>query len=271
MPRYFIEVSYKGTVYSGFQVQKNSNTIQSEVEKALKIFFKQTFALTGASRTDAGVHALQNYFHFDVEDSLSALKKIYEINGSEGPSSFALVTIGIGEDILRKAVYSLNAILPSDIVIKRFFQVDEGTHCRFDAVSREYKYFIYLYKNPFLAERAYYYPYKLDIDKLNEAALLILQYQDFTSFSKRNTQVNNFICKIVKSEWILEGDMLVYNVKANRFLRGMVKGLVGTMLGVGTGKISLEKFDDIIKSRNCTKADFSVPAHGLFLLAVNYK
>jgi len=271
MPRYFIEVSYKGTAYSGFQVQKNSNTIQSEVEKALKIFFKEALELTGASRTDAGVHALQNYFHFDMEESFSELKRADRIGNSKIPSSFAPVGIETVEVILKKAVYHLNAILPRDIVIKGILQVAEDAHCRFDAVSREYKYFIYADKNPFLEERAYYYPYKLNIDKLNEAASLIPDHQDFTSFSKRNTQVNNFICKIIKSQWILEGDTLVYNVKANRFLRGMVKGLVGTMLGVGTGKISPETFDNIIKKRDCTKADFSVPAHGLFLIAVNYK
>jgi tRNA pseudouridine38-40 synthase len=257
MPRYFIEVSYKGTAYSGFQVQKNSDTIQSEVEKALKIFLKETFTLTGASRTDAGVHAIQNYFHFDAVWP--------SINPIEGKNN--------AKEIFEheKSVYNLNAILPHDIVIKKIFQVNEGRHCRFDAISREYKYFIYQDKNPFLEERAYYYPFKLDLEKLNEAAELILRHQDFTSFSKKNTQVNNFICEIMRSRWVKEQDSLVYNVKANRFLRGMVKGLVGTMLRVGTGKNSLETFDHIIKSRDCTKADFSVPAHGLFLIAVNYK
>ena len=248
MPRYFIEVSYKGTAYSGYQVQKNSNTIQSEVENALQIFFKQTLSLTGASRTDAGVHALQNYFHFDASQLLS--DEIAE---------------------LEKSVYNLNAILPLDIVIKRIFQVGQDMHCRFDAVSREYKYFIYQNKNPFLEDRAYYHPYKLDFEKLNEAAAMIIHHTDFTSFSKKNTQANNFICEIIKSEWLIENDTLIYNVKANRFLRGMVKGLVGTMLRVGSLKISLEQFNNIIKSRDCTLADFSVPAHGLFLIAVNYK
>lgn len=257
MPRYFIEVSYKGTAYSGFQVQKNSTTIQSEIEKALKIFFKQTFSLTGASRTDAGVHALQNYFHFDT-----ALSLINEPDSNEKAE----------EDFgLEKSVYHLNAILPFDIVIKRILAVAQDAHCRFDAVSREYKYVIYQSKNPFLEDRAWYYPYKPEIEKLNEAAALILQHKDFTSFSKKNTQVNNFICGIIKSEWLIENDTLIYNVKANRFLRGMVKGLVGTMLRVGTGKISLEQFDHIITSRDCTRADFSVSAKGLFLVGVDYR
>lgn len=256
MPRYFIEVSYKGTAYSGFQVQKNANTIQAETEKAIKIFFKQTFSLTGASRTDAGVHALQNYFHFDT-----ALPLIKEIDAKEKTKEV---------DDLEKSVYNLNAILPPDIVIKRILLVADNAHCRFDAVSREYKFFIYQDKNPFLEDRAYYYPYKPDIEKLNEAAAIVLQHKDFTSFSKKNTQVNNFICAIIKSKWLIENDRLIYNVKANRFLRGMVKGLVGTMLKVGTGKVSLEQFDHIITSRDCSRADFSVPAHGLFLIGVEY-
>lgn len=269
MPRYFIEVSYKGTAYSGFQVQKNSNTIQSEVEKALEIFFKQSFSLTGSSRTDTGVHALQNFFHFDVGQSLISNRNT---DKSKAPEviSFGERVPTIRED-LEKTVYHLNAILPHDIVVKRIFQVAENAHCRFDAVSREYKYFIYSHKNPFLEDRAYYFPYQLDIKKLNAVAAIILQHQDFTSFSKRNTQVKNFICEIIKSEWIEENDTLVYSVRANRFLRGMVKGLVGTMLRVGTDKISLKDFGKIIEGRDCGKADFSVPAHGLFLIAVNYK
>ena len=244
MPRYFIEVSYKGTAYSGFQVQKNANSIQAEIEKALSVFFKQSFSLTGSSRTDTGVHALQNYFHFDTIQPLAE------------KAGF---------------IYNLNAILPLDIVVKRIFLVDENAHCRFDAVSREYNYFIYRDKNPFLQDRAYYFPYTVDIDKLKQASELVLLNKDFTSFSKRNTQVKNFVCDIKKSGWMREKNTLVYQVESNRFLRGMVKGLVGTMLRVGTGKITLDQFEDIIKNRDCTKADFSVPPHGLFLMKVAYE
>jgi tRNA pseudouridine38-40 synthase len=243
MPRYFIEVAYKGTAYSGFQVQQNAVTIQFEVEKALSIYFKQSFSLTGASRTDAGVHALQNYFHFDTEDSLD--------------DSF-------------KVVYSLNAILPRDIVIKKIFHVKDDAHCRFDAILREYKYYLYCEKDPFLQDRAYYFPYKTDITLLKEAASLIMEHTDFTSFSKRNTQVKNFICNVYKSEWNYEANTLVYNVQANRFLRGMVKGIVGTMLMLGMNKISLKEFNSIILNKDCTKANFSVPAHALFLVKVAY-
>lgn len=243
MPRYFIEVSYKGTNYSGFQIQNNSNSIQAEVEKALKIFFKKNFELTGSSRTDAGVHALQNFFHFDVVHELS-FKSDFQ--------------------------YNLNALLPRDIVIKNIFPVKDTVHCRFDAISREYKYFIYQHKDPFLQDTAFCYPYKLDIGKLNEAAKQIMKYEDFTSFSKRNTQVKNFLCKIKKSEWYVEGNLIVYNVAANRFLRGMVKGLVGTMLRVGTNKISIKEFSKIIESKDCNNAVFSPPSHGLFLDSVTY-
>ncbi|HXR83290.1 MAG TPA: tRNA pseudouridine(38-40) synthase TruA [Hanamia sp.] len=252
MPRYFIEISYKGTAYFGFQVQKNANSIQAEIEKALSVFFKKSFSLTGSSRTDAGVHALQNYFHFDTEEPL--------FNQGINP---------INSDEVR-AVYNLNAILPLDIVIKRIFRVEDDFHCRFDAVSRQYKYFIFGEKNPFLQDRAFYYPYKIDINRLNEAAEMVLLNKDFTTFSKRNTQVKHFLCDIKKSFWIEENDMLVYSVESNRFLRGMVKGLVGTMLRIATHKISLEEFNQIIQDKDCRKADFSVPSHGLFLIKVTY-
>lgn len=247
MPRYFIEIFYKGTNYSGFQIQRNANSIQAEIEKSLNIFFKEQFSLTGSSRTDAGVHALSNYFHLDS-------------------MSFALYS----PERLKKIIYNLNAILPGDIVIKSIYQVADDAHCRFDAVSREYKYYIYQHKDPFQSDRAYYFPYKLDINKLNEAATAILSYHDFTSFSKRNTQVNSFNCNILKSEWAMEQSLLVYKVISNRFLRGMVKGLVGTMLKVGTGKTSIDQFRTIIESRDCTNVIFSVPPQGLFLVNIQY-
>jgi len=217
MSRYFIEVSYKGTNYSGFQVQENANSIQEEVEKALQIFFRNKFELTGSSRTDAGVHALKNFFHFD---------------SNELPD----------EKTISNSIYNINAILPDDIVVQKIFKVADDAHCRFDALFREYKYFVYQHKDPFLADRAFYYPYKLDIEKLQQAAAVILNYNDFSSFSKRNTQVKTFQCTIAKSEWLQEKDTLVYNVIANRFLRGMVRGLAGTMLKVGTGKITIRMF-----------------------------
>ena len=241
MPRYFIEVAYNGARYSGFQIQQNANSVQAEVEKALKIYYRHDFSLTGSSRTDAGVHAKQNFFHFDSELPLS------------------------------DSSYHLNAILPPDIVIKKLYAVAGDIHCRFSALSRQYCYYVYQKKNPFINDRAYYYPFPLNIDLLQEAASVLYNYTDFTSFSKRNTQTKTKLCTVIKSEWMLENDVLLYNVEANRFLRGMVRGLVGTMLLVGRGKISVDDFNQVIKAKNCAKADFSAPAHGLFLEKVCFR
>lgn len=242
MARYFLEVAYKGTAYSGFQSQQNANTIQAEVEKAFAILQKQRIEMTGSSRTDAGVHALQNFFHFDYEGSISP-----------------------------QFVYKINAILPPDIVVKSVTPVSNEAHCRFDAVSREYRYYIYQHKNPFLDDRAYYFPYKLDIARMQVAAEIVKKYSDFTSFSKRNTQVKTFQCYLLESKWYYIDNCLVYNVKANRFLRGMVRALTATMLRLGRGKIDLEEFQQIIEAKDCTKASFAVPARGLFLEKVEFE
>jgi tRNA pseudouridine38-40 synthase len=252
MPRYFLEVSYKGTNYSGFQTQKNANSIQDEVEKAFLILQKEKVLLTGSSRTDTGVHALQNFFHFD----------------SDSPLHLWRGTKGEGDEA--KFVYKINAILPGDIVVKSIFPVSPDAHCRFDAVSREYKYFIYREKNPFLNDRAFYFPYKLNMENLQKAAAILKRYEDFTSFSKRNTQVKTFTCQIQTSEWLLENGCLVYHVKGNRFLRGMVRALTATMLKVGRGTIDLEEFAHIIEAKDCTQASFAVPPHGLFLTSVEF-
>jgi tRNA pseudouridine38-40 synthase len=243
MSRYFLEVSYKGTAYSGFQSQQNTGkTIQAEVEKAFVVLQREEVAMTGSSRTDAGVHALQNFFHFDYEG-----------------------------EIHPQFLYKLNAILPDDIVIRKLMRVGAEAHCRFDAVSREYRYYIYRRKDPFLQERAFYFPYRVSLEKMQEAAGLVKGYTDFTSFSKRNTQVKTFECRIEESEWEEEGGCLVYHVKANRFLRGMVRALTATMLQVGRGKLDMDGFRAVIAARDCTKASFAVPAKGLFLERVEYK
>ena len=246
MKRYFLEVAYAGGRYSGFQIQDNALTVQSEVERALEVIFRRTIELTGSSRTDAGVHALQNFFHFDSPEEMPVA-----------------------------SLYNVNAILPGDIVVKSMREVKAGTdgilpHSRFTARSREYRYYIYRAKNPFLSDRAYFYPYTVDLTLLQEAAGIIPVYTDFSSFSKRKTQVKTFDCTIMISRWEEQENCIVYHVKGNRFLRGMVRGLVGTMLQVGRGKITIEELKEIIEKRDCTLADFAVPAHGLFLTAVNY-
>lgn len=241
MQRYFLEVAYKGTNYSGFQIQNNARTIQLEVETALNIFFKTKVDLTGSSRTDAGVHALQNFFHFDSDIAFE-----------------------------QKQIYNINSILPKDIVIKNIYKVPENAHSRFDALHRSYKYFVYQNKNPFNEDRGYFFPFKIDKNSLEETAKIILKYTDFTSFSKKHTQVNNFNCSIYKSYWSEEDDCLIYNVCGNRFLRGMVRGLVATQLKVARGHLKLKDFNEIIESKNCNKAFFEAPAQGLFLTEVFY-
>jgi tRNA pseudouridine38-40 synthase len=242
MSRYFLEVSYKGTDYSGFQIQQNANSIQAEIEKALQILQKQKIVLTGSSRTDAGVHALQNFFHFDFEKAIDP-----------------------------HFVYRMNAILPADIVVQKLTPVKHQAHCRFDAISREYKYYIYRHKDPFLKDRAFYFPYKLDLQLMQDAAEAIKGYTDFSSFSKRNTQVKTFNCSIMESKWVLEEECLVFYVKADRFLRGMVRALVATMLKIGRGKMTISEFKNIIEAEDCSKASFAAPSRGLFLLRVNYQ
>ena len=246
MPRYFLEVSYKGTRYAGFQAQPNAVTIQSEITLAFKTLFssQDTFEqidLVCSSRTDAGVHAWQNYFHFDWHN-----------------------------DFDENYVYNLNAILPDDIVIRSISRVADDAHARFDAISRSYNYRIYKHKDPFLKETAYLYPYPLDLEKLNNAAGILKSVTDFTSFSKRNTQVKTFNCQIYESRWLENNGLLIYEVTANRFLRGMVRAMTATMLKVGRGKISIEEYENAIHSKDCTKVWFDAPAHGLFLKKVQY-
>ena len=241
MPRYFLELSYKGTAYSGFQVQANAGSVQEEVEKAFAVFFRSEVMMTGASRTDTGVHARQNYFHFDFDDVIAD-----------------------------EMVYRLNAILPGDISIRSIFQVPEGAHCRFDAVSREYRYYIYHKKDPFLSDRAYFYPYPLKHEDLGAAASILMSNTDFASFSKRNTQVKHFRCNIFESHWVHEQDSSYYRIRANRFLRGMVRGLTGTMLMVGRGHLTTTQFSEILEGRETSRVNFNVPAKGLFLEQIIY-
>jgi tRNA pseudouridine38-40 synthase len=239
MARYFLEVAYKGTRYSGFQIQENAITVQSEMEQALALIQRQPVSLTGSSRTDAGVHAWQNYFHFDLEENLHP-----------------------------QLLYKTNAVLPSDIVLKAVQKMPDGAHSRFDAVSREYEYYTYRFKDPFRRDLAYYFPYSLDINALSEAAAYIKDQTNFAAFSKTNTQVRNFRCTILKSEWREENGLLIYNIKGNRFLRGMVRLLTATQLKIARGKFDMPAFKELfITERKC---GFSVPGHGLFLKEVAF-
>ncbi|HVX28273.1 MAG TPA: tRNA pseudouridine(38-40) synthase TruA [Parafilimonas sp.] len=241
MSRYFLEVAYLGTHYSGFQVQKNANTIQREVERALKIYYQKDFSLTGSSRTDAGVHAEQNFFHFDADIIIQ-----------------------------NENLYNLNALLNFDIAVKKIFEVQSTSHCRFDATSRMYHYHIHRKKNPFLFETSYYYPFSLNVDLLHQYATAIKSFKDFTSFSKKKTQVNHFFCNIQHSQWIIEDDIWRYEIKADRFLRGMVKAITGTMLKLAKNEAAVSELEKIVFSKNCNLADFSPPSKGLFLKEIRF-
>jgi tRNA pseudouridine38-40 synthase len=238
MARYFIEVAYKGTRFSGFQIQENAPTVQAGVEEALRTLYREPLTLTGSSRTDAGVHALQNFFHFDFD-----------------------------KEHHPQLIYKLNAILPDDIVVKGVYPMADGAHARFDALSRQYQYRVYTEKNPFLKDRAYYFPFTLNEDLLHQAAAMIKHQTDFTAFSKTNTQVKNFNCTILQSHWARTSEGFTYTVEANRFLRGMVRLLTGTMIRTARGKITLADFEAQLHGR---KATASVPPHGLYLTAVTY-
>ena len=239
MARYFLECAYKGTRYSGFQVQENATTIQSEIEKAFQTLHRSPVQLTGSSRTDAGVHALQNFFHFDFDKAIHP-----------------------------QAGYKMNAILPDDIVIKSIILMPESTHSRFDATSREYEYRIHKYKDPFLKGTSLYYPYKLDYTIMTEGALFIKNQQNFFPFSKTNTQVKTFDCTILTSEWTFNDEVIVYNIEANRFLRGMVRLITATLLKLGRGKLSFNEFETLFHTNH--KCGYSIPAHGLYLKRVIY-
>lgn len=241
--RYFLAVSYLGTAFHGSQIQGNIPTVQLALNKALSTLLREAINTFGASRTDEGVHANENFYHFDRSHDL--------------PDHF---------------VYRLNALLPFEIAVKGLYYPahPEKANSRFDATWRRYRYCLYTQKNPFLLHRAYFYPYKINKEILSETAALLLGSHDFTSFSKRNTQSKTFFCTIDKAEWIIEKDKFYFEVQANRFLRGMVRALVGTQLQVAREKMTLPEFADLFEKKDCRLADFSVPGHGLYLEKINY-
>ncbi len=240
--RYLIEISYLGTDFAGWQNQLNAVSVQELVEKGLTTLLKQKIDIVGSSRTDAGVHAKQQFAHFDFDKTIN----------------------------LADVKYRLNQILPVSISINNFILVAENFHSRFDAKSRAYEYRISQSKNPFIIEQAYQFTTKLDVIKMNDACKVLFENNDFEAFSKKHTDVTNFNCTIFNAIWFIENDLLVFKIKANRFLRGMVRAVVGTMIEVGLGKMTIEQFEGVILSKNRQNAGFSVPAKGLFLIEVNY-
>ncbi|MDP2089057.1 MAG: tRNA pseudouridine(38-40) synthase TruA [Flavobacteriaceae bacterium] len=240
--RYFIELQYNGGNYHGWQQQLNAVTIQEKLNNALSVLLKEAVNVMGAGRTDTGVHAEQFFAHFDIENEIE-------------------------EELL---IYKLNSILPTDIVVKNIFKVQDEAHARFDAISRSYEYRIWLGKNPFLRDLTWQTHLKPSVEKMNEAANLLLRYQDFKCFSKSKTDVNTYNCSISEAVWKQEGNMLIFYITADRFLRNMARAIVGTLIEIGLGKISIDDFKRIIESRNRSEAGVSVPPQGLFLTKIVY-
>lgn len=242
MKRYFIYLSYKGTAYKGWQTQPNGITVQEVLEKALSTVLRTTICIVGAGRTDAGVHASQMVAHFDAEPDFE-------------PTALAK---------------KLNSFLPQDIAIQRIVEVAADAHARFDAIGRVYEYQMTLNKNPFMTETTAYIPGPFDFDKMNAAAQRLLHYTDFTSFSKLHTDVKTNNCAIRNAHWTQRDGLWVFTIEADRFLRNMVRAIVGTLLDVGRRKISVDDFCHIIEAKNRCKAGTSAPASGLFLTEVKY-
>ncbi|WP_293889699.1 tRNA pseudouridine(38-40) synthase TruA [Flavobacterium sp.] len=251
--RYFIELAYKGTNYHGWQYQPAADSVQETLNKALSILLKTDIDIVGAGRTDTGVHAKQMFAHFDYETEIET----------------------------QQLVHKLNSFLPKDIVVFNIFKVANDAHARFDATKRTYEYHIHTMKNPFENEGSYQFQLPLDIDKMNEACEILFKHKDFECFSKVNTDVRTFNCVIFEAHWTRggteqsgaeqTGNKLIFTISADRFLRNMVRAIVGTMINIGTGKISLIDFEKIIDSKNRSQAGFSVPAQGLYLTKIEYE
>ena len=244
--RYFIHLAYNGSAFFGWQIQPEHPSVQETLETCLSLLLhEERVAVTGCGRTDTGVHASSYYAHFDTEKQFT-------------------------QDECRQLVHKLNNFLPKEIVIFDLFEVASDLHARFDAESRTYQYHVCTRKDPFKLQFSYHCHRAIDVDKMNEAAVLLLQNEDFTSFSKVHTQVNNFICHVTEAHWDRVDDELIFTVTANRFLRNMVRALVGTLLEVGFGKLSVQDFQDIINRKDRCAAKTSVPANALFLTEVRY-
>lgn len=251
--RYFIELAYNGTNYHGWQYQPGVISVQETLNRTLSILLKTNIDIVGAGRTDTGVHAKQMFAHFDNES---------EINE-------------------KQLVQKLNSFLPKDIVVFKIFKVTEESHARFDAQKRTYQYYIHTIKDVFENESSYFLQLDLDIDKMNEACEILFNHRDFECFSKVNTDVKTFNCVIFEARWTMgetensankhNKNKLVFTISADRFLRNMVRAIVGTMLNIGSGKISLQDFEKIIKSKDRSQAGFSVPAHALYLTHIEYE
>ena len=239
--RYFVELSYDGTPFVGWQRQPSGDSVQSCLEDALSILFRKPLSIVGAGRTDAGVHAHQLFAHVDLDEH-------------------------VDQDL----TFRLNKLLPKEIAVRNIIAVAQDAHARFDAVSRSYRYHITTQKNPFLQKRSYQFAKPLDLDLMNQAAKILIDHKNFKCFSKSKTDVKTYVCDIQQVHWQQNGSELVFFIQANRFLRNMVRSIVGTLIEVGLRKISISDFEAILASRDRSQAGYSVPAHGLYLEKVNY-
>jgi tRNA pseudouridine38-40 synthase len=250
--RYFLQLSFNGTNYHGWQLQENAHSVQAEINRALTTLLKSETDTAGCGRTDTGVHARKFFAHFETDEPIENKKDF---------------------------IHHLNCIVPRDIAINDLFQVDSKVHARFAATSRTYQYYLHQKKNPFLNDSSYFFPFNIDIDKMNDAAKLLLGQNDFASFSKSRTQVNHFNCHITEAQWQQTsfpkgegagGEVFLFQISADRFLRTMVRTIVGTLLDVGEGKSSYDDFKKIIEGKSRKEAGSAVPPHGLFLVDVKY-
>ena len=242
--RYFLHLAYNGADFHGWQIQEGQQSVQAALQKALFHVLGKETELVGCGRTDSGVHASDFYAHFDY-DSLSEKEREH-------------------------LAFRLNRYFPSSIRIYGLYPVMDDAHARFDALSRTYKYYISQNKQPFRDSFCLYHPWQADVEKMNLAAAKLIGRKDFTSFSKLHTQVNNNICTLTQATWAMEGEQIVFTIEANRFLRNMVRAIVGTLLLVGKGKITVEEFEKIIERKDRSLAGGSVPAKALFLHKVSY-
>ena len=240
--RYFISLAYKGTEFHGWQVQPNAISIQEKINDALSILLKQEIRVVGAGRTDTGVHAKQMYAHFNTDIDIKC----------------------------KEITFRLNSYLSDAIHIKSIFLVSDSTHARFDAISRVYEYWLCEDKNPFLIDSAWFLYGSLNFELMNEAAGHLLQVNDFTSFAKVHTDVKTHICDVRKAFWKKMEDKWVFQIEADRYLRNMVRAIVGTLVDVGKGKLTVQQFRDIIEKKNRCAAGISAPAKGLYLVKINY-
>lgn len=244
LPKYFLEIAYNGTAYHGWQIQENAVSVQEKLNGALAILLREDIETIGAGRTDSGVHAKQLYAHFSSKDKILENKDRF--------------------------IHSLNALMPHDIAAKRLIAVAPDAHARFDASQRSYEYHVHFHKDPFLHQFSWQLKDRPDVDKMNLAAQDLLGKQDFSCFSKSNTQVFTNNCDIKRAEWVWEGDRLIFHITADRFLRNMVRAIVGTLMEIGLGKKPIEHIKEVIKSMDRSKAGTSVPACGLYLTEVAY-